>query len=125
MNLDFIGRFHPLMVHLPIGILALAAILEYLFPKRTSPAQIQLVLLIGAVSSVSAAILGWFLSLSAEYDVDLLNKHKWTGIILSFFTVVLWAWKYKGSGFSKFKMISNLLFGTMLLFLVLAGQFVW
>jgi uncharacterized membrane protein len=123
MNLDFIGRFHPLMVHLPIGILALAAILEYLFPKRTSPAQIQLVLLIGAVSSVSAAILGWFLSLSAEYDVDLLNKHKWTGIILSFFTVVLWAWKYKGSGFSKFKMISNLLFGTMLLFLVLAGHY--
>ena len=112
-----------MIVHLPICILALSAILEYLFPKRTSPAQIQLVLLIGAVSSVSAAILGWFLSLSAEYDVDLLNKHKWTGIILSFFTVVLWAWKYKGSGFSKFKMISNLLFGTMLLFLVLAGHY--
>ncbi len=123
MNLDFIGRFHPLMVHLPIGILALAAILEYLFPKRTSPAQIQLVLLIGAVSSVLAAVLGWFLSLSAEYDVDLLNKHKWTGIIFSFFTVVLWAWKYKGSGFSKFKIISNLLFGSMLLFLVLAGHY--
>jgi uncharacterized membrane protein len=123
MNLDFIGRFHPLMVHLPIGILALAAILEYLFPKRTSPAQIQLVLLIGSVSSVLAAILGWFLSLSAEYDVDLLNKHKWTGIILSFFTVALWAWKYKGSDFSKFKIISNLLFGSMLLFLVLAGHY--
>ena len=123
MNLDFIGRFHPLMVHLPIGILALAAILEYLFPKKTSPAQIQLVLLIGAVSSVSAAILGWVLSLSSEYDEDLLNKHKWTGIILSFFTVVLWAWKYKGTGFSKFKIISNLLFGSMLLFLVLAGHY--
>ena len=123
MIFDFIGRFHPLLVHLPIGILALAAILEYLFPKRTSPAQIQLVLLIGAVSSVSAAILGWFLSLSSEYDVDLLNKHKWTGIILSFFTVSLLAWKYKGSGFSKFKIISNLLFGSMLLFLVLAGHY--
>ncbi len=123
MIFDFIGRFHPLLVHLPIGILALAAILEYLFPKRTSPAQIQLVLLIGAVSSVSAAILGWFLSLSSEYDVDLLNKHKWTGIILSFFTVALWAWKYKGSSYSKFKIISNLLFGSMLLFLVLAGHY--
>jgi len=123
MIFDFIGRFHPLLVHLPIGILALAAILEYLFPKRTSPAQIQLVLLIGAVSSVSAAILGWFLSLSSDYDVDLLNKHKWTGLILSFFTVALWAWKYKGSGFSKFKIISNLLFGSMLLFLVLAGHY--
>jgi hypothetical protein len=35
----------------------------------------------------------------------------------------LWAWKYKGSGFSKFKIISNLLFGSMLLFLVLAGHY--
>ncbi len=123
MNLDFIGRFHPLLVHFPIGILALAAILEFLFPKKTSSAQINLVLLIGAVSSVSAAILGWFLSLSSEYDVDLLNKHKWTGIILSFLSVALWVWKYKGSGFSKFKIISNLLFGSMLLFLVLAGHY--
>lgn len=123
MSLDFFGRFHPLMVHLPIGILALAAILEYLFPKRTSPVQIQLVLLIGSVSSVAAAILGWFLSLSSEYDIDLLNKHKWTGIILSFLALTLWAWKSKGSGFSKFKLISNLLYCSMLLFLALAGHY--
>jgi uncharacterized membrane protein len=123
MIVDFIGRFHPLLVHLPIGILALAALLEYVFPKRSSPALIQLVLLIGALSSVSAAILGWMLSLSGEYDEALLDKHKYTGIGLSFFTVALWAWKYKGIAFSKFKLISHLLFGSMLLFLVLAGHY--
>ena len=56
MIFDFIGRFHPLLVHLPIGILALAAILEYLFPKRTSPAQMQLILLM-AITAYLVAML--------------------------------------------------------------------
>lgn len=123
MNLDFFGHFHPLLVHLPIGILLFAALMEYVFPKRNSEPLMQIVLLLGAVSAVLSALLGWLLSFSGNYDADLLNTHKWAGICLSIISVALWGWKLKGKIFPKYQLISHVLFGMMLLALLLAGHY--
>lgn len=120
---DFFGHFHPLLIHLPIGILLFAVLMEYAFPQKNSVSLIRLILFLGAISAVLSAVLGWLLSFSGQYDADLLQKHKWSGICLSVISVLLWGWKLKGQLFSNAKWISHLLFGMMLALLFLAGHF--
>ena len=80
----FLGRFHPLILHLPIGFLVIAFMLECLARLKTKyhvlkPA-IGIVLIAGVVTAIIAAILGLFLSQGGGYNEDLLNLHKWLGI---------------------------------------------
>lgn len=123
MNVDFLGHFHPLVVHLPIGILLLAIIMEYLFPKKNSKQFMQVVLLTGASSAILSSLLGWLLSFSGDYDNDLLTTHKWSGILLSIFSVALWIWKQYVREIANYRLISHFLFGLVFLTLVLTGHF--
>ncbi|MDH5251117.1 MAG: hypothetical protein OEW40_19140, partial [Cyclobacteriaceae bacterium] len=84
----FIGRFHPLLVHLPIGILFLAFIFEFLsvFPKyRKLRKSIQPALLLGALFSIASAGSGYFLSLEGGYENELLTLHRNSGIATAVF----------------------------------------
>lgn len=82
----FFGRFHPLVVHLPIGILFLAAVMALLSRNKKfsnlAPA-LDFVLLTGAISAGVACVLGWMLSLGGDYDPDRLFWHQWMGILLA------------------------------------------
>src|ERR1035437_2038809 len=82
----FLGRFHPVLVHLPIGGLVLLGILEVLakFPRFKGVAQNnRLILGLVAAASVTAASLGWMLSQAGGYDPQLLPLHKWTGFAVA------------------------------------------
>jgi uncharacterized membrane protein len=78
----FIGRFHPLLVHLPIGFLLLAAVLALASSRKQyhgiQPA-ISLTLLAGTVSAFLACITGFELSSGGDYDQEVLNIHKLGG----------------------------------------------
>lgn len=86
--LVFVGRLHVLLVHLPIGMLALLAAMELtaLVP-RFKTAQVNasagFVLAMVAPLAVVTAICGWFLSLSGGYAETLLAWHKWLGITVA------------------------------------------
>lgn len=79
----FLGRFHPLMLHLPIGFLVMAAILEG-FSRITNAKQykpaIRFVLLLGCVSATVTAVLGYLLSQAGGYNEQMLAIHQWSGI---------------------------------------------
>jgi uncharacterized membrane protein len=78
----FVGRFHPMLVHLPIGGLILLGILELLakVPRFKDAARNNgLILGLTAVASITTALLGWMLSQSGGYDPQLLPWHKWAG----------------------------------------------
>ena len=79
----FFGRFHPLILHLPIGFLAMAFLLEVLSRferfKSYQPA-VEIILLLGAGSAVVAAGLGYMLAQGGGYNDDLLALHQWLGI---------------------------------------------
>jgi uncharacterized membrane protein len=89
----FLGRFHPLLVHLPIGILMLAFIFEMLswWEKfKELRAAVQPALLLGALSAVLAALTGYFLSLEGGYDDRVLALHQNLGIATALFSVALY-----------------------------------
>ncbi|KAA6441388.1 ribonuclease inhibitor [Dyadobacter flavalbus] len=99
----FIGRFHPVFVHLPIGFIILAALLE--IGRRTgkvniSQSVISFILLLSAIGATLACIAGYLLSLGGGYDEELLNNHKWQGIGVAAFAWI--AWLVKSELFTRF-----------------------
>ncbi|WP_396633932.1 c-type cytochrome domain-containing protein [Maribacter sp. R86514] len=92
----FLGRFHPLVVHLPIGFLMFALILELannFTNMKHLNAAVPLALLFGAISGTVACILGYMLSQSGGYDEDMLNGHFWFGIGTTLLAFFAWALK--------------------------------
>lgn len=90
----FLGRFHPLMVHFPIGFLFFAFILE-VYGRWKKILQlidaVALALLSGAISALLACILGYMLAQSGDYGQDALDKHFWFGIATTVFAFFAWA----------------------------------
>ncbi|MGV3767715.1 MAG: c-type cytochrome domain-containing protein [Chitinophagaceae bacterium] len=79
----FIGRFHPLLVHLPIGILLLAVLFQFLSLRpRFAPlrAALPLIWLIGAAGAILSCVSGYLLSQNGGYDEAILSLHQWLGI---------------------------------------------
>jgi uncharacterized membrane protein/mono/diheme cytochrome c family protein len=81
--IEFIGRFHPLLVHLPIGILLLAGVFQLLsgrikftFLKPVLP----LLFFLGMITAILSCITGYLLSQSDGYDEQLISRHQWMGI---------------------------------------------
>ncbi|MFY0607630.1 MAG: hypothetical protein JXR10_13015 [Cyclobacteriaceae bacterium] len=104
----FLGRFHPLVVHLPIGILMLAFAMWGLdFWKKTNRFQpaIQFSLLLGAISAVVACAIGYLLSLSGGYDDTMLDQHMWAGIATSVFSIGAYLFSLSAKGMTYLKVL--------------------
>lgn len=84
MNLiELIGRFHPVFVHLPIGIFVLVILMDGLtrFDKFSYlSASIRLILGVGIVSALLSLVTGYTLSLDGSNNQDLVDNHQWTAI---------------------------------------------
>jgi len=90
---DFLGRFHPVLVHLPIGILIIAFVLILVSRKTNSTGMekaINISLLFGLTAAAISAITGFSLSQSGEYDESLVDWHQWMAIGLTVVTAVLY-----------------------------------
>ena len=83
---QFIGRFHPLAVHLPIALLLLVPLLELGgLTKRWGQlaASAEFVLYIATAAAVAAAALGWLHAWSGGYEGPLVTRHMWGGVSLA------------------------------------------
>lgn len=87
---DLIGHLHPLFVHLPIGILLLAILFEWL-PSwksyRSLKRSVITILSIGSVSAILSCITGYLLSQSGDYESDIVGWHQWMGITLTIYSL--------------------------------------
>lgn len=89
----FLGRFHPLLVHLPIGFLIIVGFLELLkINGRLSVSQdiLRFILLVSALGASFACVAGYFLSLEGGYNEEMLEEHKMQGIWLAVFCWLAW-----------------------------------
>ncbi|WP_158965705.1 c-type cytochrome domain-containing protein [Paraglaciecola sp. L3A3] len=88
--IQFFGRFHVLVLHLPIGILLLAALLEIhcAFFNKERTKLFNLVWFWGAFSAISACILGYMLSTGGGYSEVAVFIHMAFGISVASIAVI-------------------------------------
>lgn len=86
----FIGRFHPLIVHLPIGFLAALIALQILHWVIRSDfrAATRVLLWLCALSAFASTAVGTMLTWPGDYSGELLSNHRWFGIATS--AVCVW-----------------------------------
>lgn len=88
----FLGRFHLVVLHIPIGSLLALAVVEVYAARRPSAglsAAAWLLALVGCASAIVTVVLGIFLSWGSSYDPDVLFRHKWFGIATAALSVAL------------------------------------
>jgi hypothetical protein len=95
---EIIGRFHPLLIHLPIGILLFLFIVSLLPQSKwdSMKGAISLGLYISTAGALLSCLAGWLLSRSGEYDESLVDKHLWLGLGTAFLhviTIALPSWR--------------------------------
>ena len=95
--MQFIGHFHPVIVHMPIGIMLLGGfLLFYQGPQLNKfDKVISLAFLVGSISATLACFTGWLLAQSGEYDSVLIQKHQWVGIATAAIGWTIYFNKYK------------------------------
>ncbi|MGE3809008.1 MAG: c-type cytochrome domain-containing protein [Gemmataceae bacterium] len=98
----FLGRLHPAVVHFPIALLTLAALLEgWQFLRRRTelhPAT-AVCLVIGTLASFAAALFGWFLEETSGSGGQAFDLHKWVGVVamVTAFVALLFWWRSAAS----------------------------
>ncbi|SDD94489.1 Uncharacterized membrane protein [Pricia antarctica] len=92
---QFLGRFHPLLVHFPIGLLVVALFLELLTLGGKRPGLregIHWMVYLGAGFAVLSAVLGWLLRTQDDYSGELVDNHQYVGVataVFAFITAIL------------------------------------
>ena len=124
----FLGRFHPLILHLPIGFLVMAVILEIASRFKGFArygAATGFVLGLGAISAALAALLGYLLAQAGGYNEEMLAIHQWTGIGVAVTAGVAWGlkrWQEKHSSLALQRAYLSLL-ALMMITLAVAGHY--
>ena len=94
----FFGQFHPLAVHLPIGLVLLVPVIEIAgrYPRLTYLQESAgFILGLALLSALVAPLLGWGLAWSGGYDGPLVYQHMWGGVALAvgcWMSLVAWKW---------------------------------
>jgi uncharacterized membrane protein len=110
---SFIGHFHPVLVHLPIGILLLAILFEFLSRREKYASltnAVELSWLLGGIAAAFSCVTGYMLSLSGEYEGDTLSRHQWLGITVAAVSFLAYYLKKK----NKTKFYTATVFATAL-----------
>ena len=83
----FLGRFHVLLVHLPLGILTLAVVLEILVrfrPFRSLESAVAPAWIAGAISALVTVALGFMHATEESFDdMPEVEAHQWAGVTLA------------------------------------------
>jgi uncharacterized membrane protein len=113
---EFIGHLHPILVHLPIGILLLACIFLWLSQKekfKHLQHAIHTILFFGMISAMVTCITGYLLSGSGEYDENMVQLHQWMGISVAIISIVTY-YLNKKNLLVKWQIPSAILLGILL-----------
>lgn len=105
---EVIGRLHPVLVHLPIGILLLAGLFQLLAlkPKYAGlHAATSIALFWGMIAAILSCISGYFLSQTGDYDEKLVDTHKWFGISTAFVSVIAYLFNRWENEFAKWTIL--------------------
>ena len=115
----FVGRFHPLLVHLPIGILILALIAEGIGQRHL----VRFALLLGAWSAIAAGAAGVLLADWGSYDPVLLLWHRGLGLVIPVLAVLTyWLNSRRGDREPQSRRHYQLSAGSLLVAVIIGGH---
>lgn len=119
--IEFIGHLHPVLVHLPIGILLLASL--FLWQSRKDKSEhlqpvINVILLLGMISAILTCITGYILSSTGEYDEETVSLHQWMGISVAVVSIITYYFFRKNILYRW----QGLFAATLLLLLIVTGH---
>ncbi|WP_235297070.1 c-type cytochrome domain-containing protein [Portibacter marinus] len=106
---DFLGRMHILILHLPIGILLMVVILEWvhLIKEIKVPDSVfKVIYFVGAISAIFACITGNILAGGYDYTSAETNDHFWAGIVTALLASVTFLMSV--SGLANFRKYASL-----------------
>jgi len=104
---EFIGHFHHVLVHLPIGVLLIAALFQLLSRKeklQSLHVAVGIALFWGMISAIVSCISGFLLSRSDDYDESLISRHQWFGISVAVSSIIAYYLSRKNSAYTKWVM---------------------
>ncbi len=78
--LSFLGGFHPVLLHLPIGVVTALAFRAFL-PRQSGNGS--WLWWLAALSSTAALATGYLLGAEGGYDAVLLDRHLWAAVVFS------------------------------------------
>jgi uncharacterized membrane protein/mono/diheme cytochrome c family protein len=119
--IELFGHFHPVLVHLPIGILMTGLLLQWLARKekyKSLEAAVPVVLLVGTVGALVSCITGAMLSTTDDYDKSLVSWHMIMAIALTLVAFMAYA-KTRNP---QFPASSNLLSISLLVLIMITGH---
>ena len=122
----FLGRFHPLLVHLPIGFLILAILIEVycsIFKIRINQSIINFTWFVAFFSSVLTTILGLLIEETGHSIDENLSMHKIFGLSLTAITFISWFLRlsiFSNLFSSSLKTLSNVI---IVVLLTLTGHY--
>jgi uncharacterized membrane protein len=100
-----LGHLHPLFVHLPIGIIMLAFLIEVygsFIAKKSFDEVIEFTLLVAGATALLSLGTGWLLGEESGYDEDALFLHRWMAVAFTITTILLYLVKRsKRNGMNK------------------------
>jgi uncharacterized membrane protein len=99
----FLGRFHVLVLHLPIGIILAAVALDWIARGerfRALGAVSPFLWALAAVSAVATAALGYMHAAEGAFSAEAVAAHRFFGTSVAAFTVVVW-WLSRRPGLYK------------------------
>ncbi|MBK8500883.1 MAG: hypothetical protein IPL46_01025 [Saprospiraceae bacterium] len=94
--IDFLGRFHPLIVHFPIVLVLCTVLLEWLFGSFKGPIGIAIIKMMyqgSVITSIAAVIAGYFLYRSGDYGGELVKYHFWVGVSVA--VLLVWCLHFR------------------------------
>jgi len=118
---EFIGRFHVLLVHLPIGFLLIGLLLQWLSvyeEYQISQQVIKVIIFSGMIAAILSCITGYLLSLNGDYDESLVGWHMWMGISVASISFLLYARLLSGRLDIWYKLLSV----TLLILIFITGH---
>lgn len=93
--LQVAGRMHPLILHIPIGVILFLFVLLVVqkeFDSEVARNVVNVGLLLTSLSASLAALFGYFLSVHGDYGGTALTQHKIWGVVLSWLCYLLLVW---------------------------------
>ena len=119
----FLGRFHPLFVHLPIGFLILALLMEWFQIRKHVNSWHQIInymWLLGALSALITALCGWLLANTGIYPENEIFWHRWLGVGLAIIASLGWWIKKEPKKYKK--SLRNIISVLVMLLLLVEGH---